>query len=126
MKVMNFISKEIKKFANKKYILPLLFLLIFILVFMERGPFGTDQLKEMSGGIGMLDIVENCLLLFIITRFPSQHVVIISISSAVTILKLAINYGYIGMVFTLGVLTTRQTLLYKSKKQNIKGAREIL
>jgi hypothetical protein len=45
--MLNTVSSGMKKFANKKFILPLLLLLIVILVLMERGPFGQDPGRKI-------------------------------------------------------------------------------
>lgn len=52
----NTVSGGMKRYANWKFILPLLFLLIIILVLMDRGPFGSGKLRELSGGTGMLEM----------------------------------------------------------------------
>ncbi len=56
MMTLNAVSSGMKKFANKKYIIPLLILLVIILIFMERGPFGSEKIKELNSGIGTLDM----------------------------------------------------------------------
>lgn len=197
MKTLNAVSNGMRKFANKKYIIPLLILLVIILIFMERGPFGSEKIKELSSGVGTLDmkygysavqaysmfekigsegrlayskllyldfvfalvymslqsllitalikkaklsakyeklnllpvvrsaldVAENCLLLILLAAFPVQHTVAVSIASAITIVKLTINYVYIAGVFFLGALTTSQTIVLKSKyKETRQGA----
>ena len=198
--MLNTVSSGMKKFANKKFILPLLILLIVILVFMERGPFGSGKLRELSGGTGMLDmqfgygadqayamlgkiggtgrqlytkllsldflfalvymvlqsllitallkkanlndrftklnllplvrsaldVAENCLLLFLIISFPVQHTAAVWISSAITMMKLAINYGYMAIVFLLGALTTRKSIQPGPGRKNMKETEQVL
>ena len=193
MQILNTVSNGMKRYANKRYIIPLLIILVIILVLMDQGPFGTAKLKEMSGGLGTLDMqfgysaahtyglfekigssgrllydkllgldflfaffymilqsllitvlmkkaklsvrweklnllpilrsaldmVENCLLIFLIASFPEQHTVVVFIASFITIVKLSINYGYIALVFFLGVLTTRQSVNAKIEKQKL-------
>lgn len=53
-----------------------------------------------------LDIIENCLLLFFIIRYPRMYPAWIPVASVVTMAKLALNWGYIAFVVALGVLTT--------------------
>lgn len=200
MNVLNNISNEIKRFANKKYIIPALVLFIIMLVLMERSPIGSIELKELNAGIGMLDMqfgyspilaynmfeqigstgrelyskllgldfifsvvymvlqsllitalmrktslsarwgklnllpfartvldfAENGLLLFLLASFPAKHMATVEISSVITIVKLVINYGYIAIVFTMGALTTRQSVLSKIQKQKYKESRQAL
>jgi hypothetical protein len=168
-----------------------LFLLIAILVLMERGPFGSGKLKALSGGMGMLDmmfgysaelaygmldrigvlgrelytkllgldflfaavymalqsllitalmkkanlggrwqalnllpvlrsaldVAENCLLLYVIASFPARHGTMVSAASAVTIVKLALNYGYIAIAFILGAVAARRTFSGRHKRK---------
>ncbi len=191
MKALYSVSNGLKRYANKRYILPLVFLLIAILVLMERGPFGSGKLKALSGGLGMLDmmfgysaelaygmlerigvlgrqlytrllgldflfaavymalqsllltalmkkanlggrwqalnllpflrsaldVAENCLLLYVIAAFPARHGAAVSVASAVTVVKLALNYGYIAIVFILGALTMRRTFSVRRKRK---------
>lgn len=56
MKILNTLSDRMERFAHKKYMLSLLGILVLILVLMEKGPFGTTIIRELSGGIGMLDM----------------------------------------------------------------------
>ena len=56
MNVPTKISGRLTKYANRRYILPLLGLLILILIAMERGPFGSEKIKQLSGGAGTLDM----------------------------------------------------------------------
>lgn len=198
MHMLNTISNGMKRYANKRYIISLLIILIIILVLMDQGPFGTAKLKEISGGLGtldmqfgysaahtyglfekigdpgrwlyvkllgldflfaffymilqsllvtalmkkaklsarwekfnllpilrsVLDMVENCLLLFLIASFPEPHTVVVWIASGITIVKLTINYGYIALVFFLGAVTTRQSVQAKIDKQNLNRTME--
>lgn len=197
MKLFDKVSNGLKRFANKRYILPLLALLIIILVFMQCGPFGSAMLKEMSGGTGTLDMhfaysadqaysyldtigsagrlmynrllgldflfavvymtlqsllitalikkaklaahweklnllpfvrsaldfAENIILLLLIANFPEKLTVAVMVASVITAVKLSINYGYIAFAFCLGALTTLQTVLLKSKKQQLNETR---
>jgi hypothetical protein len=54
-KVINIFNK-IEILATKKYITLIVIILAIILIFMEKGPFGTTQLRQLSGGKGMLDM----------------------------------------------------------------------
>lgn len=56
MKTLNAFSGGFKKFANKKYIVPVLLCFIALLFLIERGPFGSLRIKELSGGAGILDM----------------------------------------------------------------------
>jgi hypothetical protein len=56
MKVFSTISGGMKRYANKKTIIPMLLLFLAILVYMERGPFGSERIKALSGGLGTLDM----------------------------------------------------------------------
>jgi hypothetical protein len=57
MNVITKLSKGMQRFANRNSILPLAVTFIAIVTVMERGPFGSVRLKELSGGIGMLDML---------------------------------------------------------------------
>lgn len=48
--------KKLQDLATKKYIMPVLIMLAAVLIFMEKGSIGIDKLKELNGGIGMLDM----------------------------------------------------------------------
>lgn len=48
--------KKLQDLATKKYIMPVLIMLAAVLIFMEKGSIGIDRLKELNGGIGMLDM----------------------------------------------------------------------
>lgn len=54
-KVIRMLSK-FELIATKKYITPICISLAIILIFMEKGPFGTAKLRQLSGGKGMLDM----------------------------------------------------------------------
>lgn len=54
-KVIRALSK-FELIATKKYITPVCITLAIILIFMEKGPFGTTKLRQLSGGKGMLDM----------------------------------------------------------------------
>lgn len=49
-------SKELQRFTNRRYMIPLFVLFIIILAFMEVSPIGSARLKALSGGTGMLDM----------------------------------------------------------------------
>lgn len=191
MKTLTTLSGGMKKFANKKFIIPLLILLIAILMLMQKGPFGSERIEALSAGFGTLDMkygysasetarlfdqlgnegrlaynhllyldfgfalvymtlqsllitalirkaglgakweklnlipfvrsaldfVENVLLLSLLAGYPVQHTAAVGLASVLTVIKLTINYGYIALVFFLGALTTRQTMLRKTRNQ---------
>lgn len=52
-----------------------------------------------------LDLVENFLLLFLLARFPKILSPVVTLSSAITVVKLTLNYGYIAFVLFLGAKT---------------------
>jgi hypothetical protein len=64
-----------------------------------------------------LDVAENCLLLYVIASFPAWHGVAVSVASAITVVKLALNYGYIAIVFIMGALTTRRTFSGRHRRK---------
>lgn len=53
-----------------------------------------------------LDVVENFLLLFFLARYPLSVPALVVAASGITAAKLALNYGYIALVFSLGALTS--------------------
>ena len=195
MKTLDLISGGMMRYANRRYILPLLFLLILILIFMERGPFGSGAIKSLSGGEGTLDmtfgysasqahglitrignegrqiytkllgldflfaavymalqsllitalikkanlptrfeklnllpflrsaldVVENCLLLSLIASFPTFKPAVAMIASAITVVKLVLNYLYIAVVFFLGALTSNRAIHMKKRDASERG-----
>jgi len=56
MRVLDSISNGLQRFARKKYIISLFIMFITIVALLELSPIGAFRLKEMSGGIGMLDM----------------------------------------------------------------------
>jgi hypothetical protein len=54
-KVIDIFSK-LEILATKKHMTLIFSVLAIILIFMEKGPFGTNKLKQLSGGKGMLDM----------------------------------------------------------------------
>ncbi len=195
MNTLDSISDGMKRFANRRYILPLLIVLIPILFFMERGPFGSAAIKALSGGSGTLDMTfgysasqahgllarigregrqiytkllgldflfaavymmlqsllitalmnnanlptrleklnllpflrsaldtaENCLIMILISGFPSFHPTVAVVASGITVIKLALNYFYIAIVFFLGALTTSRTIQMKKHDVTERG-----
>jgi hypothetical protein len=65
-----------------------------------------------------LDIVENCMLLFLILSFPIQHASAVRVSSAVTMVKLALYYGCMVMIFILGTLAARKSFQQRPGRKN--------
>lgn len=57
MKVLMNISKALQRYANLKYILITLGIFIAVIAFMEAGPTSSRELKTLSGGTGMLDML---------------------------------------------------------------------
>lgn len=55
----------------------------------------------------LLDMLENTLLYFLLIRYPVVYPSVISICSIVTVVKLSLNYGYMGMMFLLGALSSQ-------------------
>ena len=55
----------------------------------------------------LLDLLENTLLYFLLIRYPAAHGSLVAFCSVVTVAKLVLNYGYMGMMFLLGALSTR-------------------
>jgi len=187
MHLLDRVSNQIRRFANRNYILPLLALFFVVLFFMQRGPFGAARIKALSAGFGTLDMrfgyqtsevaslfgqlgtagrrdythlllldfgfmlvymllqsllitalmrkvqlparfdrlnllpflrsaldaAENLLLLSLLAAFPKTSTVVVTIASMLTIVKLAINYGYIALVFAFGAISTRKSILQK-------------
>jgi hypothetical protein len=68
-----------------------------------------------------LDAAENCLLLILILGFPAFHPAVAVAASGITVVKLALNYLYIAVVFFLGALTTRQTIQMKKRDLTDRG-----
>lgn len=190
MKTLTMLSGRIKRLASYKTILPAFLLFITVLILMLKGPFGSERIKQLSAGLGtldmrflyspsdaaelferlgavgrqtytqlltfdfaflmsymmmqsllisalirkanlperwnklnllpilrsLLDAIENCLLLVLISTYPAHYPAITVIASGITTVKLAINYAYIALVFSLGAITTRATMI---KKQSI-------
>jgi hypothetical protein len=50
------ILNKLEILATKKYITPIITILAIILILMEKGPFGTTKLRQLTGGTGMLDM----------------------------------------------------------------------
>lgn len=64
----------------------------------------------------LLDLVENGILLFILNSFPVYPSTIVRIAAVITIIKLTLNYAYMVLVFFLGALTTRRSILTKRRE----------
>lgn len=71
----------------------------------------------------LLDIVENTLLMYVLARFPVQHASLVAVCSGVTMVKLALNYGYMGMMFLLGALSSRGTVATLRRTRDGKAVR---
>lgn len=56
METLTRISDSLQKYTTRYYIIPLVVLFAILAVTMERCPIGTLRLKELSGGVGMLDM----------------------------------------------------------------------
>lgn len=187
MKTLTMLSGRIKRLASYKTILPAFLLFITVLILMLKGPFGSERIKELSAGLGtldmrflyspsdaaelferlgaagrqtytrlltfdfafllsymmmqsllisalirkanlperwnklnllpilrsLLDAIENCLLLVLLTAYPVQYPAIAVIASVITTVKLGINYAYIALVFSLGAISTRASMTKK-------------
>lgn len=50
------ILNKLEILATKKYITTIITILAIILILMEKGPFGTTKLRQLTGGTGMLDM----------------------------------------------------------------------
>jgi hypothetical protein len=181
------LSGRIKRLASYKTILPAFLLFITVLILMLKGPFGSERIKELSAGLGtldmrflyspsdaaelferlgaagrqtytrlltfdfaflmsymmmqsllisalirkanlperwnklnllpilrsLLDAIENCLLLVLLTAYPAQYPAMAVIASVFTTVKLGINYAYIALVFSLGAISTRASMMKK-------------
>lgn len=57
MKVLRNVSKALQRYASLKYILITLGIFITTVAFMEAGPASSKELKVLSGGMGMLDML---------------------------------------------------------------------
>jgi hypothetical protein len=55
----------------------------------------------------LLDLLENTLLYFLLISYPVENGSLVNFCSIVTMVKLSLNYGYMGMMFLLGALSTR-------------------
>lgn len=64
----------------------------------------------------LLDFVENGILLFVLNSFPEYPQIIVYLASAITLVKLILNYGYMVLVFFLGALSTRRSILSKRRE----------
>ena len=56
MKSLDAISGKIERLAVRKYVIPLVILLVLILSVMQVGPYSLAKLTEASDGVGMLDM----------------------------------------------------------------------
>lgn len=74
----------------------------------------------------VLDIVENILLCYVLIRYPAQYHGLVAACSWVTSIKLALHYGYIGIMFLLGALSTRELFVGILRKTTTNKAEERL
>ncbi len=56
MKMLSRISNSLQKYTSRYYLIPLIILFAALAVWIDRGPIGNTRLKELSGGLGMLDM----------------------------------------------------------------------
>lgn len=71
----------------------------------------------------LLDMVENTLLLYVLARFPAQHASLVAVCGGVTVVKLSLNCGYMGMMFLLGALCSRGALAALRRTRDGKAVR---
>jgi hypothetical protein len=58
METLTRLSNSLQKYTTRYYIIPLVILFAILAVTMERSPIGTLRLKALSGGAGMLDMLQ--------------------------------------------------------------------
>jgi len=56
METLTRISNSLQKYTTRYYIIPLVILFAFLAITIDRGPAGNTRLKELSAGLGMLDM----------------------------------------------------------------------
>lgn len=103
---------------------------IFAVVFMLLQSLMMTLLLDKTGLIrrwGMLnllpfarsamDILENCLILAMLSGYPSVYPVVAGLASGVTVIKWIIYYGILGTLFLLGAMTTRNSIQAADSKR---------
>jgi len=192
VKYLDEISGKIERLAGRKYVIPLVILLVLILSVMQVGPYSLAKLTEASDGVGMLDmkfgysqnlvyrmmenlgavgrqlymrilcidflfvivfmllqailisvllpaakiganrnalillplfrgafdILENALLLAILTGYPSRNATLIGAAGLMTILKWVVFIATIVVIVVLCVLALRRYIASSKSNSN--------